>query len=139
MPTKQASIVVVRRGKKILLLKRPDCDRSFPGTWCLPGGQADEGESLLATALRELREEAGIVRNRARILGAIQDTSAVNGKTYAITAFIVAQWCRGEIITLSPEHEAWGWFTPETANQLRLAGPVTKHIVATLFAAGRTK
>ena len=51
-------VVVECRGK-ILLLKRHEND-SEPGKWCLPGGSAEENESLLDAAKRELKEETGL-------------------------------------------------------------------------------
>ncbi|PJF32668.1 MAG: NUDIX hydrolase, partial [Phototrophicales bacterium] len=48
-----ANIAIIR-DNKILLTKREDFE-----VWCLPGGQAEAGESLAQTALREAREETG--------------------------------------------------------------------------------
>src|SRR3954466_1909384 len=41
-----------------------------PGTWALPKGQIGEGESGVATALREVEEETGV---RGRSLGKLGD------------------------------------------------------------------
>ena len=49
-------------GSVLLLRRRPHEADPWSGHWCLPGGrrQADDAD-LLATALRELREECGLV------------------------------------------------------------------------------
>lgn len=45
-------------GRRVLLLKRSekgDC----AGTWGIPGGKVEEGESLIDAAIREAKEECG--------------------------------------------------------------------------------
>lgn len=45
---------------KVLMLKRPDDARSFPGVWSLVAGKIDKGELPAETARRELMEETKI-------------------------------------------------------------------------------
>lgn len=53
-----AGILFLDQSKNALFLKRgPEGD--FPGTWCLPGGTQEEGETLLECAIREAKEEVG--------------------------------------------------------------------------------
>ncbi len=54
----------VMQGGKLLLIRRTD-----DGLWALPGGITDPGETVAQTALRELREEAGITGRPSRLLG----------------------------------------------------------------------
>jgi 8-oxo-dGTP pyrophosphatase MutT (NUDIX family) len=51
-----AAIAVRREDGKVLFALRSD-----DGTWCLPGGAAEEGGSFARTAIDELREETGLV------------------------------------------------------------------------------
>jgi 8-oxo-dGTP pyrophosphatase MutT (NUDIX family) len=54
------AVAIDSRGR-VLLTRRPRSMRTFPGAWVLPGGAVDAtDESVLAAALRELREETGI-------------------------------------------------------------------------------
>lgn len=59
-----ASIIVLRdsdEGPEVLLVERNPRQRFMGGAWVFPGGATlDEDEDELATAVRELREEAGI-------------------------------------------------------------------------------
>ncbi|MGH4015939.1 MAG: NUDIX hydrolase [Pseudonocardiaceae bacterium] len=50
-----ANVVVVNDEGALLVIHRSDNDN-----WALPGGALDLGESLLATAVREVKEETGI-------------------------------------------------------------------------------
>jgi len=52
-------VVVTREAKPRVLLIRRKKD-PFAGTWAIPGGFVDPGESLVAAAERELREETGV-------------------------------------------------------------------------------
>ena len=56
---KLAALAVMIREDRVLLVKRknePDA-----GLWGFPGGHVDPGETALAAAARELREETGVI------------------------------------------------------------------------------
>jgi 8-oxo-dGTP diphosphatase len=63
--------VVCLRRDEVLLVQRGK--PPLEGDWSLPGGRLEWGETLAAAALRELREETGVV---ARLAGQIE---AVDG------------------------------------------------------------
>jgi ADP-ribose pyrophosphatase YjhB (NUDIX family) len=50
-----ASVLLVRDGGQVLLTHRIDMN-----AWGVPGGSVEPGESFARTAVRELREEAGV-------------------------------------------------------------------------------
>jgi len=47
-------------GVEVLLVRRHPDQRFMGGVWVFPGGAVDRGETPARTAIRELREEAGI-------------------------------------------------------------------------------
>lgn len=65
-----AAGILYRVGNRVLLLKRgDDCDQ--PGTWGLPGGKAEAGETAMQAACRESMEETGFAPDdlgRLRVL-----------------------------------------------------------------------
>ena len=58
-------VVVRRAGHYLLGLRR---NKSGSGTWSTPGGSVRAAESVLGCAARELREETGLVAERARVV-----------------------------------------------------------------------
>ncbi|MER7335007.1 MULTISPECIES: NUDIX domain-containing protein [unclassified Micromonospora] len=61
-------VVVLDADDRVLLFHTRDPDHPRLGTWWeVPGGGADPGETYLDTAVRELREETGIVATAAQI------------------------------------------------------------------------
>lgn len=52
--------VFIFHQNSILMDKRSETKKKFPGFWSVPGGHIDEGEDPLAAAIREVREETGI-------------------------------------------------------------------------------
>ena len=46
---------------KVLMHKRAESKKKFPGYWIGPGGHVDENEDVLTTALREVKEETGVI------------------------------------------------------------------------------
>jgi 8-oxo-dGTP diphosphatase len=54
-----AAYVVLRRGDQVLLLLRANTGY-MDGYWAVPAGHVENGESVLAAAIREVREEVGV-------------------------------------------------------------------------------
>lgn len=62
-------LVQVKDELHLLYEVRAETLRRQPGEICFPGGKLEEGEAPLAGALRETREELGIVSQSVQILG----------------------------------------------------------------------
>ena len=63
MPILGVNVAIIQEGK-VLLTKRRDFE-----VWCLPGGEVEDGESLAQAAVREAREEVGLVVELERMVG----------------------------------------------------------------------
>jgi 8-oxo-dGTP diphosphatase len=72
-PSVTVDIVLVTREDRprVLLIRRKQ--DPFAGAWAIPGGFVDEGETLLAAAERELREETGVKNVELEQLAAFGD------------------------------------------------------------------
>lgn len=58
---------VIFKDNQVLLIRRKDAP--FANMWAFPGGFANEGEEPLATALRELQEETGVIGVELELVG----------------------------------------------------------------------
>jgi len=52
--------IFIMHDDELLMFKRSEDKKTFPGFWALPGGHIDENEDPLAGAIREVREETGV-------------------------------------------------------------------------------
>ena len=74
------------REAALLLTRRPLTMNRHAGQWALPGGRLDEGEDVLAAALRELREEVGLALDASQLLGTLDDYVTRSG--FVITPLV---------------------------------------------------
>lgn len=81
-------------------------DPRHPGTWGLPGGKIDAGETLIDAIKRECIEEMGSMPGYTRLVPLEKFTSADNGFIYH-TFFCSVD---SEFIpVLNDEHLGWAW------------------------------
>jgi 8-oxo-dGTP diphosphatase len=98
---------VIFRGDEVLLVERGE--GAARGLWSLPGGHIEPGETRVAAAARELKEETGV---EAAILGLvdtidfiIRDASGQLVAHYLIAAHYGA-WRSGEPVAASDSRDA---------------------------------
>src|SRR3982751_1701983 len=101
------------------------------GSWSIPGGHLEVGESWEECARRETKEETGLDITNVRFLAATNDIFPDENKHY-ITIWMESDWAGGVATITEPDKFvdlAWGDFgsLPEplflTWNQLKLARP----------------
>ncbi len=59
-------VYIVHDGK-VLMHKRTEDKLKFPGFWIGPGGHVEEGEDVLTAAIREIKEETGVLLETSRV------------------------------------------------------------------------
>ena len=80
-------IVERNNGLKVILTKRSNDLKQHPGQVSFPGGKSEKTDkSLVATALRETKEEIGINNKNVEILGQLSKHVTITG--FKITPFI---------------------------------------------------
>lgn len=99
---------IVMRDGLVLLGKRMGSHGA--GTWALPGGHLEFGESAATCAVREVREETGLEIESITAGPYTSDVFASEGKHY-ITLFVVARSDAGDPALCEPEKcSGWQWF-----------------------------
>jgi len=101
--------VIILRDGKVLLGKRIASHGA--GTWSLPGGHLEYGESFEETAHREVEEETGLTDIRIDGLVSLYNERDY-GKHY-VNLGMLAVWISGEPSAKEPESCAeWVWTDP---------------------------
>lgn len=121
--------VVVRDSRGwILLERRSDC-----GLWGLPGGGIEPGESVLEAAIREVKEETGLVVKINGLIGVYSEPSERivtyldNGDVCHLIDVVLDGTIESGELTRSEESEAVQFFEP-AALPLELVPPARKPI-----------
>lgn len=92
-----AVVIILNEQNEILLQHRSD------GGWGLPGGIMELGESMEATARREVQEETGLVVGELELMGIFSGEDfflkVANGdELYSVTAVYASRDITGEIV-----------------------------------------
>lgn len=121
MPLSQLSMgvcIVIFDGKKrILLGKRKNNYQS--GSYGLPGGRVELGESLSAAALRELQEETGLIAYEMSYVGVVRETQEETNE-FIHFAFTSNDY-EGEVENIEPDKcEGWEWLSLDDLDKSKI-------------------
>lgn len=98
--------VFVLKDGKVLLGKR--IGKRGYGTWCLPGGHFEWGESLAGAAARELEEETSIKSDNLEFLHLVNDPQEETH--YVHIDFFAKDWSGEPKVTEPDKFAEWKWF-----------------------------
>lgn len=90
----------ILRDGKFLMIKRSG--KHGAGTWTVPGGWQEVGETFEDAVKREVREEVGCEISNLRF-GAVTNNYFPEEGVHSISIFSVADWVSGEPQNLEPE------------------------------------
>jgi 8-oxo-dGTP diphosphatase len=101
--------VFVFKDGKFLLQKRQGSHGE--GTWSLPGGHLEFGESFEDTARREVKEESNLAIINVRF-GAVTNDHFVDENKHYVTIWMLSDWHSGELQNMEPQKcTAQSWHT----------------------------
>ena len=104
---------IILKEQKILLLKRSNYTKIYPGFWACPGGRAELSETAEQNVIREVKEEVNLNFKPTEIL-----TTATWQNRFLYR--FLGTWS-GTIKIQEEEVTDYGWFTYEEAKKLELA------------------
>jgi 8-oxo-dGTP diphosphatase len=101
--------VIIKKDDQILLMKRQNSHGH--GTWCVPGGHLEYGETPQECAIREAMEETGVSIANPTFLTITNDIFAHEQKHY-VTIWLECAYISGEPkINAQREMSQVGWFS----------------------------
>jgi len=107
--------VMVLKDNKLLLGKRhvdpkkADSELRGEGTWTMPGGKFEWGESFEEGAKRELKEETGLILQKHKVICVNNDK---NEHAHFVTVGFFAESFSGEAEVMEPDEiTEWKWFS----------------------------
>lgn len=100
--------VLVCRDGKVLMGRR--MGKNGYGTWSMPGGHLDNGETPEQTAIRETLEETGLKVVNPQFAGFTNDIFPDQPGKHYITIWIATDWRHGEPVpTSTKEMDEFCW------------------------------
>jgi 8-oxo-dGTP pyrophosphatase MutT (NUDIX family) len=110
-----ATLIFDKQGR-VLVLRRSIDDRHRPGEWDIPGGAIDIGEPVLDGAIREAREEVGVMIPPNSMQLCYAHSSVIYHtelkERVSITWLVYAARLPSEqSVQLSEEHDEYHWWT----------------------------
>lgn len=105
-----------KKGRKYLLLKRSEDDSLYPGIWQVITGRIEKGEKAYVTALREVKEEAGLRPERFYVLPHTTTFYSPKEDSISLVPLFICEVCDDEVV-LSREHSKYLWLDAEKASQ----------------------
>jgi 8-oxo-dGTP diphosphatase len=110
-PSVGVGVIIVRNG---LVLLGQRIGSHGAGTWALPGGHLEFGETVEQCAAREVLEETGLQLPSFQPAPYTNDYFEAEGKHY-VTLFILASSLEGEPQIMEPNKcLGWQWFSWST-------------------------
>ncbi|MGZ6326885.1 MAG: NUDIX hydrolase [Bdellovibrionota bacterium] len=124
---------IIIENERVVLVKR--AHPPIQGQWSIPGGVLEVGEMIREAAIREAREETGLMVEPSELLGVFDRILRDAEKRVQYHYVLIDFLCRrvgGELLAASDAAEV-RWFTREELPALKLAED-TLEVIQTGFA-----
>ena len=95
-------------GLKFLLLKRSDLE-IYPGLWQMVSGHIDENETAVEAALRELKEETGLVPIKFWVAPNVNSFYSPDNDSISVIPVFAALVNEDSKVVISDEHSEYTW------------------------------
>ncbi|MEM9107525.1 MAG: NUDIX domain-containing protein [Pseudomonadota bacterium] len=127
-PRIAVSAIVRRQDRYLLVLRGAGRNR---GDYAFPGGKVEAGEQLAEAALRELREETGIIGHKARffrLYDLIAHSDAGPVESHYVLAVHLVEADEGQEAVAADDAADAGWYTAAEIRELQAPPSVVECI-----------
>jgi dATP pyrophosphohydrolase len=104
-------------GIEFLLLKRAE-DQIYPGIWQMVSGKIKENERAYETAIRELKEETGLIPLNIWSAPKVNSFYSSDSDSINLIPVFAIMVQKNSNVTISKEHCKFKWVTSEEAYKL---------------------
>jgi len=125
-PQLAVSAAIFREGK-VLLVRRARSPAK--GSYSLPGGRVEFGETLHTALHREVDEETGLKIEIAGLAGWREVVPGTSGDGHYVIMSFAARWRSGEPV-LNDEHDDFKWLTPDSLSDFNVTDGLPEIIEA---------
>jgi dATP pyrophosphohydrolase len=105
------------KGIEFLLLKRAE-DQIYPGVWQMVSGKIKDNEKAYETAVRELKEETGLIPLRIWSAPRVNSFYSSDSDTINLVPVFAIKVEQSLDVKLSNEHSDFKWVSSEKAQKL---------------------
>jgi dATP pyrophosphohydrolase len=111
-------IMKIENGKlKFLLLKRSS-DEKYPNIWQMVTGHIRSGEKAFETALRELKEETGLVAEELYSVPIVNSVYLAETDEVCLIPVFLCRVKENSYVQISSEHQEFKWVNVDEAEKL---------------------
>nr|WP_295159978.1 NUDIX domain-containing protein [uncultured Methanobrevibacter sp.] len=112
---------------KVLLLKVRSKSAHDAGKWEIPGGKVKKCEFFDNALKREYMEETGLEIDVVSLYNVVRNDyiACKTGEDVKSIQLIMKVTCENDEVTISEEHDEYGWFSWDEVNQMIEKGLLT--------------
>ena len=114
--------ILVNADDEILILKRSNMVKTYKGLWGGVAGYIEEDEEPYDTALKEIREETGLLENDIKFIKQgkpIEFTDFYKGERYDWEVFpFLFKYEKKDKIQIDWEHSEYRWISPSEIEKM---------------------
>lgn len=108
---------VIRKGDRILVVRRADDDEYMPGLWDMPGGKLELGETPEGGLRREVKEETNVEVEVGDIDFVFTDLKEAPDIQYFMLIF-ECKYISGDVVLNPEEHVDHRWVTMDELKEM---------------------
>lgn len=128
------AVAVIKRGDgRILLLRRSDYEKVYPGCYTFPGGKVEKNDTIIETLIKEVKEECGLVLRDGIILIKEKSILRPDGATSKSLSFLCSVEDDSPVVIEEPDFTDYKWVNLDELKSLKHVGVEAEFIKVQLI------